>query len=88
MTVQLSQAPTVNTVLRLPNATGGLITASPASLTFTSANWNVPQTITISSARDGDTTNQIYYLPIEQQNWTPPLSFISAVPIITQIDNG
>jgi len=88
MTVRLSQAPAVNTVLRLPNATGGLVTASPASLTFTSANWNVPQTITISSGQDSDTINQTYYLPIQQQNWTPPLTFVSAVPIVTQIDNG
>ena len=87
LTVQLSRAPTVDTILRLPNATGGVITAAPASLTFTPANWNVAQTITISSAEDTDTAGQSFWLPIQQQNWTPPQNYNSAVPMITQIDN-
>ena len=35
----------------------GSLTASPATLDFTTANWNVPQTVTISAAQDGDTTD-------------------------------
>ena len=30
------------------------LTASPASLTFTPATWNTPQTVTLAAARDGD----------------------------------
>ena len=87
LTVRLSRAPTADTILRLPNALGGVITASPQSLTFTAANWNVPQGITVSSAEDADTTGQTFWLPIQQQNYTPPQNYISAVPMITQIDN-
>ncbi|HZM76292.1 MAG TPA: cellulose binding domain-containing protein [Candidatus Limnocylindrales bacterium] len=87
LTIQLSRAPTMDTILRLPNAAGGVITATPVSLTFTPTNWNVPQAVTISSAEDADTTGQPFWLPIQQQNYTPPQNYISAVPMITQIDN-
>ena len=33
------------------------VTTRPASLTFTTANWNTPQRITASAASDGDTAN-------------------------------
>jgi hypothetical protein len=64
-----------------------VITASPASLTFTPANWNLPQAVTVSSAEDTDTTGQSFWLPIQQQTYTPPQNYISAIPMITQIDN-
>lgn len=84
--VTLSRAPAVDTILRLPSVSGG-ITAAPASLTFTPANWNVPQVIAISAAEDTDATGQSSWLPIQQQNYTPPQNYIAAVPVITQIDN-
>lgn len=67
--IRLSQAPTANIVLALSNPSGGF-SASPASLTFTPTDWNVPQIVTVTSAEDPDTTNQTGILPIQQQNWT------------------
>ena len=90
LTVQLSRAPAMDTILRLPSTTTtntGVLTASPATLTFTPANWSVPQSITVSSAEDADTAGQSFWLPVQQQNYTPPQNYISAVPLITQIDN-
>ena len=37
---------------------GGDITVSPASIEFTSANWNVAQTITVEAAVDADAVNE------------------------------
>ena len=43
-------------VVRSPQADADL-TASPAQLTFTSANWSTPQTVTVSAAQDADAVN-------------------------------
>jgi probable HAF family extracellular repeat protein len=50
-TVALSSAPTANAVVTVsPDTQLGV---SPATLTFTSANWNVPQTVTVQAIQDG-----------------------------------
>lgn len=48
-------SPVAVTVSRTAGSTD--ITASPGTLNFTSSTWNSPQTVTISAASDGDTTN-------------------------------
>lgn len=51
--IVLSQAPTADvTVSITPDAQS---TVSSSSVTFTSGNWNVPQTITVSAVNDGTT---------------------------------
>jgi hypothetical protein len=55
-TVELAAAPAADVVVdvvRSPQADADL-TASPAQLTFTPANWDVPQTVTVSAAQDAD----------------------------------
>ncbi len=51
-TVVLTSQPTANVVINLSSSdtTEGIV--SPDSLTFTSANWNVPQTVTLFGAND------------------------------------
>lgn len=51
-TVRLGVAPTANVDVPLASADAGEGTASPASLRFTPANWNVAQTVTITGADD------------------------------------
>ena len=34
------------------------VTASPATLTFTSSNWDTAQTVTVAAAQDADTANE------------------------------
>jgi len=49
--VMLNSAPTANVTITL-NTTNGQVNASAATLVFTSTNWNVPQTVTVSATND------------------------------------
>lgn len=51
-TVQLNTAPTADVVIPISSSIPAEGTASVTSLTFTSANWNVPQTVTITGSDD------------------------------------
>ena len=68
-TVALSEAPTATVVLRLSSsdpATGG---PTVTELTFTGANWNQPQTVTLASVDDwlalGNRSYQVLFDPAE-----------------------
>ncbi|MCC6124849.1 MAG: hypothetical protein IT426_07805 [Pirellulales bacterium] len=52
--VRLAGAPAADVTINVSKLTGGDddLTASPATLTFTPADWNVPQTVTVSAARE------------------------------------
>ena len=54
-TVWLSKQPSANVTVAVATSGDTDITASPASLTFTSSNWSTPQTVTLSAAQDTDT---------------------------------
>jgi len=59
-TVRLNIQPTANvTVTNTAAGTGDtdITVSSGGSLTFTTANWNTPQTVTLAAAEDTDTTN-------------------------------
>ncbi|MBK8169811.1 MAG: PD40 domain-containing protein [Sandaracinaceae bacterium] len=51
--VVLARAPTSNVVVGLSSADTGEATVSPASLTFTTGNWNTPRTVTMTGVADG-----------------------------------
>ena len=58
-TVRLAVAPAANVTVSVSRSSGSTdVTNSPASLTFTPATWNTPQTVTVSAAQDSDTTNE------------------------------
>jgi hypothetical protein len=87
VSVWLSQAPSADIVVGIGGGSqNGVITTSPATLTFTAANWNLPQTLTVRSTEDADTTAQTGTFTVRQSNWTNP-SFQTAVLIATQVDN-
>lgn len=54
-TVRLARAPAATVAVALQHEGDDDIDASPAGLTFTTANWNAPQTVTVSAAGDADT---------------------------------
>ena len=56
-TVALASAPTGTVTVSVAKATGGSadVGVSPASLTFTAADWDGAQTVTVSAADDADT---------------------------------
>ena len=62
-TVVLTSQPTANVVIGLSSSDTSEGTVSPVSLTFTSANWNTPQTVTVHGVNDvvddGDITYSI-----------------------------
>ena len=51
--VVLTAQPAADVVLTLSNRDAGEVTVSPVTLTFTPANWNVPQTVTLAGVADG-----------------------------------
>ncbi len=53
-TVVLNLQPTSDVVINVTKSSSPDVTVSPASLTFTPANWNTPQTVTVSAAQDAD----------------------------------
>jgi hypothetical protein len=52
-TVALGIEPGAAVTIPLSTTPAGEVTTSPISLTFTSANWNVPQTVSVSGIDDG-----------------------------------
>jgi hypothetical protein len=51
-TIVLNAAPTANVTIALASSDTTEATVSPASVTFTPANWNTPQTVTITGVND------------------------------------
>ncbi|MDB5296199.1 MAG: C-terminal target protein, partial [Phycisphaerales bacterium] len=59
-TVRLSAQPSAAVTVTVTRASGDAeLTAAPATLTFTPANWNAPQALTLSAAQDVDATNGV-----------------------------
>ncbi len=58
-TVRLAYQPAGNVTVSVARASGDtdLTVSGGASLTFTSANWNTPQTVTLTAAEDTDLAN-------------------------------
>ena len=53
-TVKLSAAPNASVTVTVTSADTGAVTRSPASLTFTTDNWNTAQTVTLTPVDDAD----------------------------------
>src|SRR5207249_9160235 len=51
-TVVLNSQPTANVTIPISSSNTAEGTVSPASLTFTAANWNVAQTVTVTGVND------------------------------------
>ena len=57
-TVALGASPTGTVTVAVARESGDAdLTAEPATLTFTAANWSTPQTVTVSAADDADAVN-------------------------------
>ncbi|MGI5182775.1 glycoside hydrolase family 48 protein [Dactylosporangium sp. CA-152071] len=69
LSVKLNQAPTSNVTVAVARTGDTDITVSPTSLTFTAANWNVAQVVTVSGAQDADTTNGAATINLTATGW-------------------
>ena len=56
-TVVLSIQPTASVTVTVGGFSSSDVTAKPGSLTFTTLNWDTPQTVTVTAANDADTAN-------------------------------
>ena len=54
--VQLSEQPPASTTVTVASQGAGTATVSPATLTFTTANWNTARTVTVTGVAAGSTT--------------------------------
>ena len=57
-TVVLNTQPSGSVVINVARSGSPDVTASPATLTFTSSNWDTAQTVTVAAAQDADTANE------------------------------
>ncbi len=56
--VALTQQPPATTTVAIASSDAGAATAAPTSLTFTTSNWNVAQTVTVDAPQDVDTAGE------------------------------
>ena len=56
-TVKLSAQPSADVTVAITGVAGTDLTVSPASLTFTSSNWDQAQTVKVTAAEDNDSTD-------------------------------
>lgn len=70
LSVKLNQAPTSSVTVAVARTGDTDITVAPASLTFTTANWNTAQTVTVSGAQDADSTNGTATINLTASGWT------------------
>ena len=72
-TLVLGAQPTADVTIDLSSSDPGEGTVLPTSLTFTAANWNVPQTVTVTGVDDGTADgDRAYTIIIEPAVSTDP----------------
>jgi hypothetical protein len=90
-TVKLNSQPTADVMIGLSNSDPTEGAVSPASLTFTSANWNAPQTVTVTgqddAVDDGDIAYSIVTKPAVSQDGNYNNQNPADVPVTNQDDD-
>ena len=90
-TIRLSDPPTANVTVNAARTSGDTdinVTAG-ATLTFTPANYNVPQTVTVAAASDPDTANDAAVISVTSAGLAPRTVSVTALdnnnsaPVIT-----
>lgn len=79
--VQLNFDPTTPVTVALVSPDLGAVTVAPATLTFDSSNFGMPQTFTVTSALDADVRNELVNIGLTTAGRTP-----AAAVAITVID--
>ena len=90
-TVVLNSQPTADVTIGLSSSDTTEGTVSPASVTFTSANWNTAQTVTVTGVNDGLDDGDIAYTivtaaaaaPMRTTMVSTPVTFQSPTPTTT-----
>ncbi len=89
-TVKLSTQPDGDVVINAASSDTGEGTVFPSSLTFTSSNWNVDQTVTVTGVDDGiDDEDQTYtiQLTVDTGSTTDTTGYASLNPGVVNVSN-
>ena len=87
-TVVLDTRPTVNVTVTVSGHGGTDVTPTPASLTFTTANWSTAQTVTVKATTDTDLTNDTVTLTHSAASTDPGYGGITiGSVVVTVADN-
>ena len=86
-TVVLTSQPTANVTIGLSSSDTTEGTVSPASLTFTSVNWNTPQTVTVTGVDDPVADGNIAYTVITAQATSTDTIYASMNPADVSVTN-
>ncbi len=68
--VRLTAMPGANTAVSVASGDAGAVSVAPATLTFTTANWNVFQTVTVTGVSDLDAANESVTVTISSAGLT------------------
>ena len=89
-TVVLTSQPTADVTIALSSSDTTEGTVSPASLTFTTANWNVPQTVTVTGVDDAVDDGDVAYSIVTAPATSADASYNGVDPTdvaVTNTDN-
>jgi len=81
-TVRLSQQPAMDVVVAVAFFQGtATVTPTPASITFTAANWSTPVAVTVQAAKDADKDNNAGTIHVSSPG-------IAAVPVVVNVTDA
>ena len=87
-TVVLDSQPTAGVTVTVAGHSGTEVTTSPATLTFSTTNWETPQTVTVTAAADANLVNEMVTLTHSAASADSDYSGISIASVaVTVTDN-
>ena len=87
-TVVLNTQPTANVTVTVAGHSGTDVTPTPASLTFTMANWNTAQTVTVKAGNDEDTTNDTVTLTHSATSTDPGYGGVTIGSVVVTVTDN
>jgi alpha-tubulin suppressor-like RCC1 family protein len=83
--VALTQQPAATTTVTVASSDVGAATAAPATLTFTTGNWNVAQIVTVDAPQDVDTANEAVSITLASAGLTTRTISVAVTDDDTQV---
>ena len=87
-TVVLDSEPTANVVVTVGGHSGTDVTPNPATLTFTSTNWETARTVTVKAGNDADTANDTVSLTHSATSTDSDYSGISIAGVTVTVNDN
>ena len=87
-TAVLDRLPTADVTVAVSGHTGTEVTPAPASLTFTTADWDTPQTVTVTAGDDSNTTDETVTLQHTATSTDSAYSGISIDDVVVTVEDN